>query len=264
LTLGAAQRLSPLRVVVVALAIVLSQPNIGLAQVGAQPPCGIAPQPAYAPPGGAPALLIWSAESKWVPPACTGWRREGSEVGTALAGSFRFGGSTADLVVRFGAISTLRGIRYWSVSDRSWRTLIESAAAVEDPDRRTQRRDFSAAEMASGNVLYFIQRDNRSSDNVLYAMRVREAGADRLHIDIENASTVKLYMFSLYKPGELQSSFFINRLAPDIWGFYSLSRSLNTPSLLPGDPGRSSANRAIAFYRYFVAEQTDHDPPGAP
>jgi hypothetical protein len=75
---------------------------------------------------------------------------------------------------------------------------------------------------------------------------------------------MKLYMFSLYQPGELQSSFFIDRLAPDIWGFYSLSRSVNTPGLLPGDPGRSSANRAIAFYRHFIGEQTDHDPPAAP
>jgi hypothetical protein len=264
LNLGAAEGRSPLRIFIVALATVLYWPNVGLAQFGAQPPCGITPQPAFAPPDSAPALLIWSAEAKWVPPACTGWRREGSEVGAALAGSFRFGGSTADLIARFGAVSTLRGIRYWSVSDRSWKTLIESAAAVEDPDRLTQRRDFSVAEMTSGNVLYFVQRDNRSSADVLYAMRMREAGPDHLRIDIENASTVKLYMFSLYKPGELQSSFFIDRLAPDIWGFYSLSRSLNTPSLMPGDPGRSSANRAIAFYRHFIGEQTDHDPPVAP
>jgi len=76
--------------------------------------------------------------------ACTGWRSENAEVGTALAGSFRFDSSARDLVGRFGAISTLRGIRYWSVSDRSWETLVESATAVEDPDRRTQRRDFSA------------------------------------------------------------------------------------------------------------------------
>jgi hypothetical protein len=262
--LGAARRISPPRVVVLALATVLSWPNIGLAQVGAQPPCGITPQPAYARPGDDPALLIWSAAAKWVPPACTGWRPEGSEVGAALAGSFRFGGSTADLAARFGAVSTLRGIRYWSVSDRSWKTLIESAAAVDNPDRRTQRRDFSVAEMTSGNVLYFVQRDNRSSGDVLYAMHVREVGPDRLRIDIENASTVKAYMFTLYKPGELQSSFFINRLAPDIWGFYSLSRSLNTPSLLPSDPGRSSVNRAIAFYRHFIGERTDRDPPAAP
>ncbi len=207
---------------------------------------------------------MWSAAAKWVPPTCTGWRREGSEVGAALAGSFRFGGTTADLLARFAAVSTLRGIRYWSVSDRSWKTLIESAAAVADPNLRTPRQDFAIAEMISGNVLYFVQRDNRSSGDVLYAMRVREVGPDRLRIDIENASAMKLYMFSLYQPGELQSSFFIERLAPDIWGFYSLSRSVNTPSLLPGDPGRSSANRAIAFYRHFIGEQTDHDPPAAP
>jgi hypothetical protein len=222
------------------------------------------PEPPYAPPGAAPALLMWSAAAKWVPPPCVGWRREGSEVGAALAGSFRFGGTTGDLLARFAAISTLRGIRYWSVSDRSWKTLIESAAAVSDPIRQTPRPDFAVAEMISGNVLYFVQRDNRSSGDVLYAMRVREVGPDRLRLDIENASTLKLYLFSLYKPGELQTSFFIERLGADIWGFYSLSRSLNTPSLLPGDPVRSSANRAVAFYRHFIGEPTDRDPPAAP
>jgi len=253
-----------LRVLAAVLASTLSSPTVSLAEAGAQPPCGMAAQPPYAPTGAAPAVLIWTAQAKWVPPACTGWRSENAEVGTALAGSFRFDGSARDLVGRFGAISTLRGIRYWSVSDRSWETLVESATAVEDPDRRTQRRDFSTAEMTSGNVLYFVQRDNRSAGDVLYAMRVREAGPDHLRVDIENASTVRLFLFSLYKPGELQSSFFIDRLSPTIWGFYSLSRSLNTPSLMPGDPGRSSANRALAFYRHFIGEQTDHDPPAAP
>ena len=245
-------------------ACALPDPSVSSAQAGAQPPCGVAAQPSYAPPGAAPALLTWSSPEKWIPPACTGWRSENAEVGTALAGSFRFDGTTRDLVRRFGAVSTLRGIRYWSVSDRGWKTLVESAAAVEDPDRRTQRQDFSVAEMTSGNVLYFVQRDNRSSGDVLYAMRVREAVPGHLRVDVENASTVKLLLFSLYKPGELQSSFFIDRLSPGIWGFYILSRSLNTPSLMPGDPGQSSANRAIAFYRHFIGEQTDHEPPIAP
>ena len=256
--------LRALRILAAVMASALPYPSVSSAQPGAQPPCGIAAQPPYAPPGAAPALLTWLPPEKWIPPACTGWRSENAEVGTALAGSFRFDGTTRDLVGRFGAVSTLRGIRYWSVSDRGWKTLVESAAAVEHPDRRTQRQDFSVTEMTSGNVLYFVQRDNRSSGDVLYAMRVREAGPGHLRVDVENASTVKLLFFSLYKPGELQSSFFIDRLSPGIWGFYILSRSLNTPSLMPGDPGQSSANRAIAFYRHFIGEQTDHDPPIAP
>src|SRR5438876_11799510 len=89
LKLGTPELLHRLRVLVAVLAFMLSCPTIGLAEVGAQPPCGMAAQPPYAPPGTAPALLIWTAKAKWVPPLCTDWRSENAEIGTALAGSFR-------------------------------------------------------------------------------------------------------------------------------------------------------------------------------
>jgi hypothetical protein len=228
------------------------------------PPCEGTPFPAYSQPGAEPAALIWSAAAQWTPPPCTGWRKEASEIGIALAGSFRFKGTTDDLLARFGAVSTLSGVRYWSVSDASWRTLIERAAALARPDDALTRADFAVAEMRSGNLLYFSQRDNRTSQDVQYRMRVKTLSPDRLSVEIENASAVRLYVLPLYRPGALQSWFFIDRLAPDLWGFYALARSVDTPRLMPGDARRSSANRALAFYRHFIGEQTDRDPPLAP
>jgi uncharacterized protein DUF6675 len=229
------------------------------------PPCGgAAPRPAYSQPGTAPAALIWSDGTKWVPPHCVGWSQESSEIGIALAGSFPFTGTTDDLLARFGAVSMLRGVRYWSVSDATWRVLIENAVALAGPDGKLTRADFAAAEMRNGAVLYFSQRDNRTSHDVLYRMRVQAPTQDHLSVEIENASAVRLYLLPLYRPGALQSWFFIDRLTPDLWGVYALSRTVDTPSWLPGDARRSSANRALALYRHFIGEQTDREPPLAP
>jgi hypothetical protein len=229
------------------------------------PPCeGTTPRPAYSQRGAEPAALIWSAGERWTPPDCVGWRHETSEIGIALAGSFPFTGATDDLLARFGAVSTLRGVRYWSVSDAAWRVLIERAVALSGPDARLTRTDFTVAEMRSGAFLYFSQRDNRTSQDVLYRMRLHALTQDHLSVEIENASAVRLYILPLYRPAALQSWFFIDRLAPDLWGIYALARTVDTPSWLPGDARRSSANRALALYRHFIGEQTDREPPLAP
>ncbi len=137
-----------------------------------RPPCGTAmPFPAYpaypasAAPGTAAAVVrAWQAEKgspHWVPPACTGWAAEGVHgFGTlvALAGRFELaqGSGTDQILGRFGAISMLRGARYWSVSDGAWRPLVSDASALDglDPDRR--RSDFNAAELGSGRDAYFV------------------------------------------------------------------------------------------------------------
>ncbi len=90
---------------------------------GPQPPCGSAAAPAYSPPGMPPAIKVWHGDdlerSGWKPPECSGWVPSShSKFILAMAGSFRFDGTADELVVRIGAISTLRGVRYWSVTDK--------------------------------------------------------------------------------------------------------------------------------------------------
>jgi len=63
----------------------------------------------------------------------------------ALAGRFSYRGSVDGLLARFGAISALAGIQYWSVTEGGWRTLITHAAALDGPDATRPRADFTLA-----------------------------------------------------------------------------------------------------------------------
>ena len=119
----------------------------------------------------------------------------------ALAGQFRFDGNGEGLLARFGAISTLQGIHYWSVSDHQWRTLITHASALDSPDLTRQRADFTTAEMKRGRKFYFAHDDNRTSGEVIYRLRVQELTLDRLVVTTENVSPVRKLMLRLAEPG---------------------------------------------------------------
>ena len=81
-----------------------------------------------------PNVSAWTDEMLrgWAPPACTRWTAPTPAVVVALAGSFRHADGADAVLGRFGAVSRLRGIRYWSVSDKDWRTLITDAFAVNE------------------------------------------------------------------------------------------------------------------------------------
>jgi hypothetical protein len=237
------------------------------AQDGPRPPCGGAPETHYADPGALPNVQVWSdggLGAGWAPPGCTGWMARGFRVLVALAASFRHDGGADDLLTHFGAVSALRGIRYWSTSDKDWRVLITDAAALDGPDAKRRRSDFPAATMRSGGDLYFMQNDSRSSGEVIYRMRVRESDPARLVIAIENVGPVRAFLMTLFHPGDLQSVYFLERRAPGIWGFYSLSRTGEGASPLAGGHKASYVNRAVAFYRHVAGVPTDQNPPVAP
>ena len=82
------------------------------------------------------------------------------------------------LLARFGAVSRLRGVRYWSVTDQAWKTLIHDAFAVTDAAGTTRRDDFRPNELQPGVSLYSAERDGRSSGMVIYRMRVIERTPD--------------------------------------------------------------------------------------
>jgi hypothetical protein len=245
-------------------AVVLVASGALAAQDGPQPPCGAAPIPAYPDPGARPAVQAFAgANLDWSPPGCTGWSSPGAKMLVALAASFRAEGDVDDFAARFGAITRLRGVQYWSVSDKAWRALVTDAAAVNGPGERRRREDFAAAEMMPGSDLYFVQHDNRSSTEVLYRMRVREKTSDRLVMEMENASPIRFLAFALFRPGDLQSVYFVERRAPGVWGYYNISRTAKTASRLAGGHEESYVNRAVALYRQFVSIPTDEYPPAA-
>jgi hypothetical protein len=144
-----------------------------LAEDPPQLPCGVKPNPAFANDERRPNIQIWQnadLPASWQPPACAGLNATGLRLALALAVAFQSSSSVDNLAARFGAISETKGIKYWSVSDRSWRILITDAAALAAVDG-PRRPDFTGAEVLSGADLYFEQQDNRSSDFVVYRLR---------------------------------------------------------------------------------------------
>jgi len=246
----------------VAIAFFLSRPLGALAQTaeGPQPPCGVTPQPPYTPPGVAPVIQTWHAPG-WTASNCTGWASARPTLLVALAGSFRYEGGAADLLAAFGRISSLRGIRYWSVGDRGWRTLVTGAAALDGPRTRRRRADFAPAEMTRGADLYFAQEDSRSSGEVVYRMRVLEKGPDRVTITVENVTSVRFLLVPLFAPGDVRCTSYFERLSPEVWGYYG-RWGIRAGAQTSGHEA-SSVNRALAFYRHIAGIPTDQEPPAA-
>ena len=250
--------------------LMLSSYGNAASQEEPRPPCGGAgasPYPSYTPVGTPPAVSVWAKgdAALWTPPACVGWpSSQRFKLIVALAGSFRPDGGADDLLTRFGAISTMLGLRYWSVTDKGWRVLITAAAALDAPNAKRRRPDFSLAEMKSGADLFFAQDDSRSSGAVVYRLRVLERGTDRIVIETENVDPIRAFIITLFPPGSLRATYFLERRGPGAWSFYGVSGTGSEASALADGHEASYVNRAAALYRYFTGVPGDTEPPAAP
>ena len=239
----------------------------GYAQSGPQPPCGMDPVPAYPALDNSPAVQFWSESTfghDWKPPACTGWSEVGFSTLVTTVARFRYASGAEGLLRRIGAISELEGMRYWSTTHKQWQTLIVDSHAVTAARPNQPRQDFAPDEMQEGKVLYLEQADNLSGA-ANYRMHIAEVSADRLVFDVENVSTMRYFLFTLFHPGEMQSIYFLDRESESVWRYYSIARMGPNASRLAAGPGHaaSSINRAVAFYRSLVGIPTDQEPPAA-
>ena len=235
------------------------------AQSGPQPPCGKEPVPPY-PGADDPAILKSWKKSElgrdWKPPACTGWTALGFTTLVTTAARFRYTAEAEGLLHQFGAISELVGVRYWSTTHKRWQTLIVDAHALTGLQPYQRREDFTLDEMRAGKTFYFEQVDNISG-KATYRMHIAEASADRLVIDVENVSTMHYLFLPVFRPGELQSIYFLERESENVWRYYSIVRTgINANRMIAGNES-SAVNRAVAFYRHFVGIPTDREPPAA-
>jgi hypothetical protein len=237
----------------------------GEPQSGPQPPCGREPVPPY--PGlDDPAIVkSWSKSDfgrDWRPPACTGWTAVGFTALVTTVARFRHTSETGGLLRHIGAISELAGMRYWSTTHKQWQTLIVDAYALTGFQPGQRRGDFTPDEMKEGEVLYFRQVDNLSGKAV-YRMHIAEASANRLVFDVENVSTMHYLFMPIFRPGEMQSIYFLERESDNVWRYYSIVRTgKNANQMIAGNES-STVNRAVAFYRYLVGTPADQEPPAA-
>jgi hypothetical protein len=252
------------RVCFVFLAILFFRSS-GNAQSGPQPPCGQEPVPAYPALDDPAVVKSWSKAEvglEWPPPACTGWTSPGFTTLVTTTARFRDTSDSGGLLLRIGAISELRGLRYWSTTHKQWQTLVLDAFALTGLSNSQRREDFKPDELREGSLLYFEQIDNLSG-RAVYQMKIVEASADRLVINIENASTMRYLFIPLFHPGEVQSIYFLDRESDNVWRYYGISRTgKNSNQLIKGNES-SAANRAVAFYRHLAGIPTDQEPPAA-
>ncbi len=198
----------------------------------------------------------------WKPPACTGWSEVGFSTLVSVAARFPYTLEAGDLRRHIGRISQLTGLSYWSTTHKRWQTLIVDAHALNDASHGQRRKDFTSDEIRQGNVLYFEQVDNLSK--ATYEMHVVEASASRLVFEIENLSTIRFHFLPIFRPGELQAVYFLDRESDKVWRYYSILRTGKNASILIGGNVASSTNRTVAFYRYIVGIPSAQEPPAAP
>ena len=120
------------------------------------------------------------------------------------------------------AFSSLKGIKYWSVQDAAWHTLI-TEAATWDRTHGKARPDFSPAELQEGKAVYFRQRDNRSSGSVLYRLEMLARTPERISMAVENVSPVKYLLFTVFRPGEVRSVYVFEKIREGASAYYNLS-----------------------------------------
>lgn len=233
-----------------------------------QPPCAVRPVPDYPRVGDASNVKLWTTSNlgpDWTPPNCTPWRRGAATIVTGLAGHFEYAGSADAMLARFGAISSLVEVRYWSVTDSHWNNMFVRAVALDGPDSKKTRRDFSAAELHSGRTFYFVAADNRSGKDAVSRLHVTTADSEHLVVETENVTPLRWAFLTYAVPGNFQTWYFLDRDSDGTWRYYSLTRVLYASSLFGSViPNKSYINRAEAMFRHFVGLPTDRDPPVAP
>ena len=228
-------------------------------------PCPTPSASLFPAPDAAPAIGVWHqrelVQENWTPPACTGWpSASDSRLLVTLTGRFRFAGSMNDLLDRIGSVSSLRDVRYWSDSDKEWHRLANDASALTSPNPASRRSDFKAADLNKGARLFYWEKDEGNRDTV-YRLSVYASSPDYFVLANENITPIKRFVFTIFKPGTLQSVMIVQRLSENSFGVYMLSRTDMRASALSEGHESLYVNRSIALYRKLVGAKTDPEPP---
>ncbi len=219
-----------------------------------QPPCGRQSQPAYPKQPSILKIQIWKKGDlapDWKPAACTGWQDQEFSIMLAATARFRNPRGIRGILEKFAKVSTLSGLRYWSVRRDKWTTLIDEAYALKGPSRNQRRKDFAPHELQVGRDYYYWQKEQTTAGKIIYRFRLRERSPRRLVVAMENASPGKFLGITALGAGKAKYLYFFERLKGGVWGYYSLARIKRQHSWL-SIPHASYANRATAVFRHFT------------
>ncbi len=220
-------------------------------------PCVLPEWPISTTEAAPPTVATWTLAEiprEWVPQSCLGWDVQHFSSFAAVVGTFHAAGIDA-VLGRIGAITTYRGMRYWSVSDHRLEPLITDAFSVDSAGAHDRRLDFTPAELQVDRDFFFSEHDNRSSDPVIYRLRIVERSADHVVVDIANTNRVRAYLMTMFEPGDLRTALFIYGSADGAWTCYALSGFHPTTFTAVLDKHKSYLNRLIALYGHITGSE---------
>lgn len=235
--------------------------------MGPQPPCdGAQVYPPYGEVDGKPLVATWANKDLhklgWTPPACLGWQSD-SRLVAALAARFHAASSLDQVAQPLADVSHYAAVKFWAITRHEWRPMALSAWAVAGPDSKERRPDPPVSALQAGRDFYYSE-DAELAGHVVYRTRVLEHTADRLVLETENVTPIKVAIVTLFDPGALQVATFLQRIDTDTWGLYEITRASEQSSSMVAGYQSSYLNRLEAVRRMLARQPTDRDPPIAP
>lgn len=247
----------------------LGLPSVVWAQTGLQgfdlrPPCEGTPPPAYGVAGGPPATAVWSEGSlnkaAWAAAPCLRWTGGKVRLVSALAATLAT--PTVDsLLVRFGALSQYKSIRFWSIMYETWDEFVADAGFIDGPQSQRTLPDLMADGFVGGRELYYFESSRVG--RTVHRMTVRQRTADRVEIATENVTPIRFAKATLFDTGALQTVTFFDRRGPGEWGYFQTIGVGLGSSFVAVQSSAAYINRLTALYRYMANIPTDRDPPAA-
>jgi hypothetical protein len=132
--------------------------------------------------------------------------------------------------------------------------LARDAAALNGPNAKDRRGDFSLAELKAGAQLYYSENDSLTGEAV-YGLKVYESNTERAVIGTGNVTAVRKIVFTLFKPGASRSALFLQRISPGVFGAHILTTAMQGASSLVEGHEDVYVNRARAIYGFLSANK---------
>jgi hypothetical protein len=186
-------------------------------------------------PGGAACFEATNSSATWV----------------TVASVIRTSDNRQTLLARFGAISQLLTVQYWSITEKKWRPLTSAAHAISNVQASDARPDYSPAELSDTSIHYYALADTRLGTLIRYRMQLQPLQPNKIVVETANVDALKKWGITLSPPGSIETLYFLNELSPGVWSYYSITRAISN-SLLPHGHDESYINRALALYRYYM------------